>query len=261
MPSISKNKQMWNDYDWSNKGDEWSEWWGAAQTQWVGCLLPRVFPFLRGRILEIAPGNGRWTQFLQAHCTSLIGVDLTPACVERCTERFAEYPNLEFRANDGLTLPMVENGSIDFAFSFDSLVHAESDVLASYAKELARVLKPGGVAFIHHSNLEAVSRSSISYLARMVRQRLLRFPYTTPHWRAASMSAEKMRTYVQDAGMMCVQQEIVPWGKGWPWMIDCISTIVNTPGQQCQVIRNPRFMEEAAAIKRVSSLGAADTRC
>ena len=184
MPSVSKNEQLWVDHHWSQAGDEWSEWWGTARTQWVGCLLPRVFPFLNGRILEIAPGYGRWTQFLQAHCTSLIGIDLTPACVERCTERFAQNPNLEFRVNDGLTFPMVENGSVDFAFSFDSLVHAESDVLASYAKELARVLKPGGVAFIHHSNLEAVSRSSVSYLARTVRQRLLRLPRMTPHWRA-----------------------------------------------------------------------------
>lgn len=260
MPSVSKNEQLWVDHHWSQAGDEWSEWWGTARTQWVGCLLPRVFPFLNGRILEIAPGYGRWTQFLQAHCTSLIGIDLTPACVERCTERFAQNPNLEFRVNDGLTFPMVENGSVDFAFSFDSLVHAESDVLASYAKELARVLKPGGVAFIHHSNLEAVSRSSVSYLARTVRQRLLRLPRMTPHWRAASMSAKKMRAFAQNAGMSCVQQEIIPWGQGRTWMIDCISTIVNTPGQPCQVVGNPRFMEEAAAIKRVASLGDADTR-
>jgi hypothetical protein len=31
----------------------------------------------------------------------------------------------EFKVNDGLSFPMIENGSIDFAFSFDSLVPAE----------------------------------------------------------------------------------------------------------------------------------------
>jgi hypothetical protein len=71
------------------------------------------------------------------------------------------------------------------------------------------------------------------------------------------MSAEKMRKFVEDAGMLCLQQEIVPWGKNWPlMMIDCMSTIVNTPGDQCHVVRNPRFMEEAAAIKRIFSLRA-----
>ena len=250
---ISENRQYWDRADaWSRGGDEWSEGWGTAHAQWVGCLLPRVFPFLKGRILEIAPGHGRWTQFLQAHCTSLIGVDLAHSCVKRCTERFSHCPNLEFRVNDGLTFPMIENGSIDFAFSFDSLVHAEADVMASYVNELTRVLKPGGVAFLHHSNLDAVRHRSV---LDKVKRRLSSVPLNY-HWRALSMSAEKMRTFVERAGMMCVQQEIIPWGTGWPLMIDCMSTIVNTPGNQCHVLRNPRFTEEIAAIKRITSLRA-----
>ena len=260
MPSISRNKEAWQrTWDWSQDGDEWSEPWGTAHAQWVGCVLPRIFPFLNGRILEIAPGHGRWTQFLQAYCESLIGIDLAEGCVERCAQRFSQYPNLEFKVNDGLTFPMIENGSIDFAFSFDSLVHAESAVLSSYVNELARVLKPNGVAFLHHSNLGAVRRS-VLYKVRRLKRALLHFTFAHPNreWRAPSMSAEKMRTFVKDAGMMCVQQEIIPWATGWPWMIDCMSTIVNTPGDQCHVLKNPRFMEEVAAIKRISSLRAGD---
>jgi SAM-dependent methyltransferase len=247
---ISENSQIWGQaYDWPQEGDEWSAWWGTPHAQWAGCLYPRVFPFLKGRILEIAPGHGRWTQFLQAHGESLIGIDLARACVERCTERFGHNPNVNFECNDGLTFPMIESGSIDFAFSFDSLVHAEFDVMSSYTKELARVLKRGGVAFLHHSNLDAVLRY---FVLDKVKRRVSRRPFFFHH-RAPSMSAEKMRTLAGGAGMMCVQQEIVPWGTGWPRMIDCMSTIANTPGNQCHVVRNPRFMEEAAAIKRISS--------
>ena len=36
--------------------------------------------------------------------------------------------------------------------SFDSLVYAESAILEGYAAELARVLNPSAVAFLHHSN-------------------------------------------------------------------------------------------------------------
>lgn len=43
--------------------------------------------------------------------------------------------------------------SIDLAFSFDSLVHAEQDVLAGYLSVFATKLKPGGTAVLHHSNL------------------------------------------------------------------------------------------------------------
>jgi len=254
MGSICENKKMWDGgYGWPLEGDEWSEPWGTAHAQWFGCLFPRVFPFLKGRILEIAPGHGRWTQFLQVHCTSLIGIDLAQACIERCAERFRNNPNLEFKVNDGLTFPMIEEGSIDFAFSFDSLVHAESDVMSSYVNELARVLKPSGVAFLHHSNLEAVRRRSVLYKLRRLRHPLS--PFANIPWRAPSVSAEKIRTFVERAGMMCVQQELIPWGD--PWMIDCMSTIVNIPGNQCHIVKNSRFGDEAAAIKRISSLRAA----
>jgi SAM-dependent methyltransferase len=244
MPSIGENSQEWaGSYSWSQEGDEWSGWWGSAHAQWFGCLLPRVFPFLKGRILEIAPGHGRWTQFLQTHCVSLIGIDLAQACIELCNQRFGQFPSLEFKVNDGLTFPMIEDKSIDFAFSFDSLVHAESDVMSSYTKELARVLKPGAVAFLHHSNLDAVRR------ATLFKRRI------STHWRASSMSAEKMRGFVVEAGMNCVQQEIIPWGPSSSlWMIDCMSTIVNAPGSHCHVFKNRRFMQEAAAIKRISSI-------
>jgi ubiquinone/menaquinone biosynthesis C-methylase UbiE len=249
MPTIDENKRSWEtEYDWPQRGDEWSEDWGSPRAQWEGCLFPRIFPFLRGRVLEIAPGHGRWTQFLQAHCTSLIGIDLVPSAVKQCQQRFIDHANLEFQVNDGLTLPMVDDVSIDFAFSFDSLVHAEANAISSYVRELARVLKPGGTAFIHHSNLGGVQRS----LWDKIKRRMSGLTFEK-HWRASSMSADKMREFVEGVGMSCLQQELIPWGHGWPMLIDCMSTIRNIPGKECAVIENHRFMEEAVAIKRISS--------
>ena len=249
MPSIEENKQIWETtYDWSRRGDEWSGCWGSPRAQWLGCLLPRVFPFLGGRILEIGPGYGRWTQFLEAHCESLIGIDLAPSCVEQCEQRFRDCGNLAFKLNDGLRFPMVDDASIDFAFSFDSLVHAESDVLSSYVSELARVLKPGGVAFIHHSNLGAMRPLWWNKL----KSRIYRMSFDR-HARASSMSADKMREFVDRSGMWCLQQELIPWMTGWPMLLDCMSTIINSPAKECIVIENHRFREEAAAIQRISS--------
>ena len=42
--------------------------------------------------------------------------------------------------NDGRSLLEVGNQSIDFAFSFDPLVHSDQSVLETYRSELARVL-------------------------------------------------------------------------------------------------------------------------
>jgi ubiquinone/menaquinone biosynthesis C-methylase UbiE len=146
-------------------------------------------------------------------------------------------------------LPIVDDASIDFAFSFDSLVHAESDVVSSYVSELARVLKPGGVAFIHHSNLGTIRR----LLWNKAKCRMFGIPFDQ-HGRASSMSADKMREFAERSGMWCLQQELVPWGKGWQMLLDCMSTIINRSGKECLVIENHRFMEEAATIKRISSI-------
>ena len=41
------------------------------------------------------------------------------------------YDNARFVSNNGRSLPMVADSSMDLAFSFDSLVHIEADVLAA----------------------------------------------------------------------------------------------------------------------------------
>src|SRR5690349_6819414 len=110
MPTLSENKRVWDGtYDWSQRGDEWSEFWGSAKAEWYGCIYPRVFPFLGGRILEIAPGFGRWTEFLGKSCDSLIGVDLSAACVNASRERFRGDARMQFEVGDGLHWPMVAN--------------------------------------------------------------------------------------------------------------------------------------------------------
>jgi SAM-dependent methyltransferase len=271
MPSTDANRESWGiEYGWPEGGDEWSSYWGSARAQWEGCLLPRIFPFLGGRILEIATGHGRWTQFLQSYSTSLIGIDIAPSCIERCKERFRGYKNLEFHVNDGLKLPMVDDASIDFAYSFDSLVHAEADAVSSYVNELARVLKPNAVAFIHHSNFAGNSKTIWSKVGRgfvvirttdfaTIRQALRSKVKSnpsgvgTPHWRGRSMSAAKMREFAERSGMSCLQQELITWGHNPSLLLDCMSILVRRPGSECAVMENYQFMNEAARIKRISS--------
>ena len=160
MPSIKDNLSSWGgSYDWPQQGDEWSVSWGNVETQWHATLLPRIRHFVpAGRILEIAPGYGRWSHFLISCSDQYIGVDLNSNCISACQKRFANAKNATFYVNDGKSLAMVEDGSVDFAFSFDSLVHAEIDVIEAYCHELSRKLSPNGVAFIHHSNLGASSQ-------------------------------------------------------------------------------------------------------
>ena len=70
MPDIAWNKATWDGtYDWSRKGEEWSDAWGGSAALWYGAILPRIAVFLpAGAVLEIGPGFGRWTRFLLAQC-------------------------------------------------------------------------------------------------------------------------------------------------------------------------------------------------
>jgi hypothetical protein len=125
MPSLEENESNWNAaYDWTLRGDEWSSHWGGVETHWHATLLPRVWPFLpTGTICEIAPGYGRWTQYLLPQCDQYVGVDLASRCVDACRQRFSSFDHARFEVNDGRSLAVLENDSVDFVFSFDSLVH------------------------------------------------------------------------------------------------------------------------------------------
>src|SRR5262245_34586668 len=185
MATLAENRRAWAVYHWYQDGDEWSRGWGTTAQLWYGSILPRIHPYLPcDHLVEIAPGHGRCTQYLHEHCRHLSVVDLVPECIAVCKKRFAQVARISYHVNDGLTLPMLKDGSVDFVFSWDSLVHAEADVLASYAAELARVLRPGGHGFLHHSNLGAV----LAQLAGTAKS-------VNDCSRDASMSAEQFRAF------------------------------------------------------------------
>ncbi|MFL6088970.1 MAG: class I SAM-dependent methyltransferase [Aeromicrobium sp.] len=260
MVSVNYNKKWWGqDYDWSEAGDEWSAPWGGPEAQWYGSLYPRIHRFLpTGQILEIACGYGRWTQFLREECEGLTGVDLSDNCIEACRERFADDSHLRFLTNDGTTVPEVADASIDFIFSFDSLVHADPGTLAAYMHEFRRVLKPEGVAFIHHSNLggsAAFSRRfrKIPKLPGALR-RLHVLDYQ--HGRDFGVCAEFVAKSAEAAGLRCIGQEIIPWTTRRTWL-DCISLIVpeESPApRENRVVKNRHFKHEAGLVDQVASI-------
>jgi len=201
MPSIQENLRFWQDqYGWHDQGEEWSSGWGSSAHQWARTVLLRIAAFVpTGSILEIAPGHGRWARFLLALCDSYVGVDMATNCVESCRRRFAGATHARFVQNDGLSLSAVAAASVDFAFSFDSLVHCEADVIDAYVAGLARTLRVGGAAFLHHSNIGAF---------------VVGGALTVPndHWRSISMSAARMQQACAVAGLTCVVQETLCWG-------------------------------------------------
>lgn len=286
MPTVEQNLFLWGKADgWKDDGDKWSVKWGSTELEWWTSIYPRIRQFVpASTILEIAPGFGRWTQFLKGFCQQLIAVDVSPACIERCKERFASDPQVHCYVNDGKSLAMVEDASVDFAFSFDSLVHVEADVVAAYLNELGKKLKPGGFAFLHHSNLRAYSNSiwlpkTIGrpqpigdggksapmsrglWLRRRLQSKLTDWGLVnTFDNRAESMCAKVFREACDPAGLECRTQELVNWNHG-PSLIDCFSVVTPRNGRTRKpprLSRNPHFMDEAERARRTAELYTSD---
>lgn len=249
MPTIEQNLTQWANHDWSSRGDEWSAGWGSTTLMWHASLLPRICHYLPAEhILEIAPGHGRCTQFLIPHCNEITLVDLVPGCIKACVKRFKRSgPKVRGYVNDGRSLDMVRDNSIDFVFSWDSLVHVEADVMEAYLTQLGRKLKPGAVGFLHHSNIGAYADASGKLMIE------------NKSWRGASMSAARFREFAARAGLATFGQELIEWGQ--PAFIDCISAFGRPPagaalrqGRTTPVVENPRIFEEGRWISQLTTL-------
>lgn len=197
MASVDENRKYWESYAWELGGDEWSSPWGSASLQWAITIYPRIMAALPAdRIVEIAPGFGRWTSFLLGQSNSYIGIDVSPRPVAFCQRTFGRLPQRpRFVLGDGASLPEVEDAHTDLVFSFDSLVHVELECIAAYAKEMYRVLRPGGYGFIHHSNMGAYESGTIP----------------NPGWRGLTVSAENVGREFTTTGLQVVIQERTPW--------------------------------------------------
>lgn len=146
-----EEQRLWNDDSmWSNEGHEWSKSFGTTENLWNKNIFDDLKPFRGKKILEIAPGHGRMTQFLSILADELIVVDLNRNCIKKTQEKMGNHV-LAYILNNGNDLPKVRNNTQDLVFSFDSFVHMHKNVIKDYLFEIERVLKVGGVGYIHHS--------------------------------------------------------------------------------------------------------------
>lgn len=250
MPTKEKNLKEWNeDYAWSEGGDEWSYVWGGTEGLWWWVLFPRIRNFLKvNTMLEIAPGHGRIARYLKNYCDKLQLVDLSPNCIEACKKKFANETKIEYFVNDGYSLEMLKDDSIDFVFSFDALVHVEKDVMESYVKYLGKKLSKNGVGFIQHSNVGAFPKiGDYAFSARP--------PFAVrKQWRGRTMSAELFREYCENSGIHVISQELINWGSSH--LNDSFSLFTKKGSiyeKPTVIVENYDFMKNAEMIAKVSN--------
>jgi SAM-dependent methyltransferase len=195
-----EEQRAWNDPNmWDEGGHEWSKSFGTTENLWNKFIFDDIKDFRGKKILEIAPGHGRWTQFLSILASELLVVDLNPTCIEKTKEKLGHHV-LAYFVNNGNDLPRVRNNTQDLVFSFDSFVHFHKNVINDYLKEIYRVLKPGGSAYIHHSWLEGGSDYSFhNYAGR------------------STMDPETFKRLVEENGMTIIEQKTIKFDPLGNW--------------------------------------------
>lgn len=188
-----EEQRHWNEESaWSDAGNEWSEFFESTDKLWNNLIYPKIEEYLKGDVLEIAPGFGRITEYLKDKVNNLSIVDLNQLCIDKCKQKFGD--SVEYYVNDGKSLDMFENSSKDFIFSWDSFVHMHENVIKNYLREIYRVLKPGGYAFIHHSYLSGGQKESFKNL-----------------FGRSNMNPELFKKIAEEQSLKIIKQENIEW--------------------------------------------------
>lgn len=155
--SVTGNRIIWNGYDWSKAGEEWTEdaatCKGVDPIKWKTSLITGMISkyFTEDSvILEIGPGAGRWTAVLLELASRLILVDISEKALEICRERFKGHSNIEYALLEEPNLDFISDESVDYVWSYDVFVHINPTDTRKYIFQVQRILRPGGCAIIHH---------------------------------------------------------------------------------------------------------------
>ncbi|MCA1633618.1 MAG: class I SAM-dependent methyltransferase [Acidobacteria bacterium] len=115
-------------------------------------LDPACLPAAQREILDAGCGTGGMLNWLERYCDGgrLAGIDLSPTALDFCRERRHRYLT---RASV-TDLPFADS-SFDLVTSFDVLVQVPGEGEDERAmREMYRVLRPGGVAFVRAAAYE-----------------------------------------------------------------------------------------------------------
>lgn len=156
--TVVDNLAQWDHAEpWHQAGDQWSgqaRACGVPYDDWKAGIVARYLPHVPagGRLLEIGPGHGRWSELFADRAGELVLCDISPNCLDACRERLAGRVLLRTHLSQAADLPGDLSAAVDAVWSYDCLVHVDPDDVARYVAEVARVLRPGGVAILHHAN-------------------------------------------------------------------------------------------------------------
>ena len=103
------------------------------------------YPYPTGTALNLGTGEGDYDRMIAGHCAQLMGCDVNEEDLAHARQLNADVPNLLYEPNNALALSY-PNASFDFIVSCEVIEHVGQP--EKMVQEMARVLRPGGVAIM-----------------------------------------------------------------------------------------------------------------
>jgi SAM-dependent methyltransferase len=171
---VGYNRTSWDGYAarWSSRGfrrsltsqgvnvdelDVLGDEWALASAEVERIVADWITPYVSTESVaaEIGVGGGRVARLVADQVRELYCFDLSAGMLEHAQRVLADKANVSFHQVEGPKLPDDLSDRLDFVYSFDVFVHLDLHTQWRYYQEIARVLKPGGRAFLHTTNLNA----------------------------------------------------------------------------------------------------------
>ena len=125
--------------------DSWDEFYRTNRRAWRGVTDISDLGFRSGmRVLEVGCGNGKTLAALKELGCDVVGVDFSEEAVISCRQLI---PGVDARQGDILNLEF-DDSSFDAVVLFHVLEHVLPEDMGKASSEVARVLRPGGRAYV-----------------------------------------------------------------------------------------------------------------
>lgn len=111
-------------------------------------LMPYLSP--NASVVEIGPGGGRWTRYM-LNAKQVYAVDYHQELLNELKSNF-DANNIIYVKNNGDDFPNIQDGSIDFVFSFGTFVHLDIDIIDRYLRNMRPLLNHDSNVVIQYSD-------------------------------------------------------------------------------------------------------------
>ena len=131
--------------------DPWSTWTNADEALKRRAILHALGPGPRGRVLELAAGNGSNSRSLAARALRLDATEATRAGATLVAKAVADHPRARALR---LAVPALPPRSrYDAIVVAELLYYLDAGTMVTLARQVARLLAPGGTLVLAHHRI------------------------------------------------------------------------------------------------------------